>query len=454
MLGGGKMPNNPINNLINRMADKSLAEFELIEYEGGNDVFIWKHPIKDFTTGSQLIVHESQEAVFFMNGQALDLFPPGRHTLDTQNLPLVGKFFKAATGDVTPFHCEVYFINKTEQLSIKWGTATHLEYIEPTYGFPIQIGASGEMSLKVEDSRKLLVKVVGTENGITHQGFIQKMRAFLMTHIKNHLASYIKKEKISIFEIDEHLIPLSETLHKIFKPNFLVYGVSMERFFVTTIVKPEEDKNYRRFKELHFRQYADIAEAKLRQQTGLIDQETQKQRMVIEAEGLAQKRALEGYTYQDERGFDVAERVAANESVGQMTNLGVGMGMITGVGNTVGTAVGGMIQNSINTIDNVDKNDAVNSINAVGISKNTLEMDSTQNCSNCGNSFSKGAKFCAECGQQALSENEIICTNCNTKTLKGKFCMECGGSLIKKCPACDKEVPPEGKFCLECGHKL
>jgi hypothetical protein len=176
------------------------------------------------------------------------------------------------------------------------------------------------------------------------------MRAFLMTRLKNYLASYIKSEKINIFEIDEHLTKMSEALHGIFTPDFLDYGVAMERFFVTSIVKPEEDGNYKRFKELHFRQYADVAEARLRQQTGLIDQETQTQRMVIEAQGLAQKRAVEGYTYQDERGFDVAERVASNEAVGQMTNMGVGLGVMAGVGGTVGSAVGGMMKNTMGEV--------------------------------------------------------------------------------------------------------
>ncbi len=145
----------------------------VIQYEGDNTTFIWKHPQEDFNTGSQLIVHESQEAVFFMNGEALDLFGPGRHTLETQNLPLVKRLFSAATGGETPFHCEVYFINKTEQMSIKWGTDSQLEYMEPTYKFPIKIGASGEMSLRAEDSRKLLVKIVGTEKAFTQQSLVQ-----------------------------------------------------------------------------------------------------------------------------------------------------------------------------------------------------------------------------------------------------------------------------------------
>lgn len=95
---------------------------QVIKYEGDNNTFIWKHPREDFNLGSQLIVHESQEAIFFMNGQALDLFGPGRYTPNTQNIPLIGGAVKLVTDGETPFHCEVYFINKTEQMGIKWGT--------------------------------------------------------------------------------------------------------------------------------------------------------------------------------------------------------------------------------------------------------------------------------------------------------------------------------------------
>lgn len=116
-----------------------------------------------------------------MNGQALDLFGPGRYTLETQNVPIIGKLLNRTTDDKTPFHCEVYFINKTEQLAIKWGTDSKVQYIDPIYGFPISIGANGEMSLRVEDSRKLLVKVVGTENYLGQQKLASFFKAFLMT---------------------------------------------------------------------------------------------------------------------------------------------------------------------------------------------------------------------------------------------------------------------------------
>ncbi len=324
---------------------------DIIKYEGDNSTFIWKHPCEDFNTLTQLIVHESQEAIFFMNGQALDLFGPGRYTLETQNIPLLGKVLNRTTGDKTPFHCEVYFINKTEQMSIKWGTDSKVQYIDPTYGFPLQIGASGEMSLKVEDSRKLLIKLVGTENYLGQQKLIGFFRSFLMTRVKTYIAQVMKSNAINIFEIDENLTAFSENIHKLLIPDFADYGVSLERFFVTTVVKPDGDRQYEKFKELHFRQYADIAEAKLRQQTAVIDAQTEAQRVVIDSQAQATKRMQEGYTYAQERGFDVAERVAENEAVGQFTNMGVGLGTMAGVGGAVGSVVGNAVNGAMNAAE-------------------------------------------------------------------------------------------------------
>lgn len=321
---------------------------EVIKYEGDNSTFIWKHPSEDFNSLTQLIVHESQEAIFFMNGQALDLFGPGRYTLETQNIPKIGKLLNRTTGDTTPFHCEVYFINKTEQMSIKWGTDSKVQYMDPQYGFPISIGASGEMSLRAEDSRKLLIKLVGTENFLGQQKLVSFFRAFLMTRVKTYIAQVMKANAINIFEIDENLTAFSENIHKLLIPDFADYGVSLERFFVTNIVKPDGDRQYEKFKELHFRQYADIAEAKIRQQTEIIGAETQAQKTIIDSKAQATKRAQEGYTYAQERGFDVAEKVAQNEAVGQFTNMGVGLGTMAGVGGAVGGVVGNAVNGAMN----------------------------------------------------------------------------------------------------------
>lgn len=193
--------------------------------------------------------------------------------------------------------------------------------------------------------------MVGTENFLTQAGLVSKFRAFLMTKVKSYIAQVIRELKISIFEIDEKLNEFSDTLHKMLIPDFDDYGIALERFFVTTIVKPDGDSAYEKFKSLHFRQYADIAEAKLRQQTAIIDEETKAQRMVIESQAMATKRQQEGYTYQQERGFDVAQDVAQNEAVGQFTNMGVGFGTMAGVGGAVGGVVGGAINNALEGIN-------------------------------------------------------------------------------------------------------
>ncbi|MDR1741549.1 MAG: SPFH domain-containing protein [Synergistaceae bacterium] len=385
-----------------------MINANVIKYEGDNATFVWKHPTEDFNTGSQLIVHESQEAVFFLNGQALDLFGPGRYALETENLPFLSRLFNRVTGDKTPFHCEVYFVNKAEQPAITWGTDSRVEYVEPRYGFPLQIGARGEMSLRAEDSRKLLVKLVGTEADLTQDMLVKKLRMFLNARIKPYLVRLIKSEKINIFEIDEHLTAMSEALHGMLRSDFADYGLALERFFVIGVVKPEEDAAYKKFKELHFRQYADVADAEIRRRVTVID-----------AQARAEKRATEGYTYQEERGLDVAEKVASNEAVGQMTNVGVGLGMIGGVGGAIGGAVGGAVQNAMKPIVGAP----VGQAGPAPVGKQ---------CANCGAVVPIAAKFCPECGVSLGDDRPIV----------------------TKCPECGADVAPNGKFCTQCGHKI
>jgi membrane protease subunit (stomatin/prohibitin family) len=328
-----------------------MAEIaHIIKYEGDNSTFIWKHPLENYNTWSQLIVHESQEAIFFLNGQALDLFGPGRHTLEAQNIPLIRSVLNKTTDDSTPFHCEVYFINKTEQLAIKWGTESRVQYMEPVYNFPLQIGASGEMGLRVENSRKLLLKIVGTEKIFKHEDLTRIFRIFLQGRIKPYLAQIMRDGKISIFETDAHLQELSEALHLRLIPDFAAYGLELARFFVTSVAKPDGDRAYEKFKDIHLRQYSDVAEAQIRQKVGVIEQQTQAQRLVIEAEALAEKRKREGYTYQQQRGYDVAEKVAQNEGIGNFSNLGIGLGMMGGVAGGLGGAVAGITAGALEQV--------------------------------------------------------------------------------------------------------
>lgn len=378
---------------------------QVIKYEGDNSIFVWKHPAEDFNTNSQLIVHESQEAIFFMNGRPLDLFGPGRYTLETQNMPILNRIINIPTGGVSAFHCEVYFINKVYQMAIQWGTDSKVQYVEPTYGFPISVGAGGEMSLKVVDSKKLLLRLVGTEKDLSRDKLVSYFRAFLLARVKTYIAQTLKSDKINIFEIDERLLDFSEALKSRLDGDFAEYGLSLEKFFVTRVVRPDGDPQYENFKQLHYRQYADIADAKIRQQVGVIDQQTESKRMVIEAQGLAQKRNIEGYNYQQERGFDIAEKLAANEGVGNFTSAGIGLGVMAGVGGTVGNTISSAFINAVNGINS----------QAAGAF-----------CDNCGAQLTPGAAFCDECGTPVASVKEN-CPNCGFVFERpGKFCPKCG----------------------------
>lgn len=163
----------PVCDHDNDVAERLMSEkikkdglASVIKYEGDNETLVWKHPIEDFNMGSQLIVHESQEAIFFRDGQALDLFGAGRYTLETQQLPIMEKLYKLPTDTEGTFHSEVYYINMATQMGIKWGTDSKVRLFDPASGLHVELGASGEFNIRVTDSRKLLLKVVGTTGGL------------------------------------------------------------------------------------------------------------------------------------------------------------------------------------------------------------------------------------------------------------------------------------------------
>lgn len=372
------------------------AMLDVIKYEGDNKTFIFKHDCEDFNLGTQLIVHESQEAIFFLNGEALDLFGPGRYTLSTENIPLISKVINLPTGGETPFHAEVYFINKTEQLAIKWGTDNKVEYIDPNYNFPLSIGVSGEMGLKVADSRKLLNKLVGTEEILEQDKLISYFRGILMAKVKPYIARTMKEQKINIFEIDENLDIFSNSLKEKLLDDFLEYGLDLKKFLVTNVVKPEEESEYQKFKKLHFRRYTDIEEAKLEQEIGVINEETNARKMIIESNALAKKREQEGYTYQQEKSFEVAKEAAGNEGAGNFTSAGIGLGVMGSVGNSIGGVINDSFQN-------------INKSNRV--------------CNKCGKQVDSQDLFCKNCGNPL----EVKCINCGTKLNNNdNFCPKCG----------------------------
>ena len=378
---------------------------QIIKYEGDNTTFIWKHPVEDFNTGSILIVHEAQEAIFFYDGKVANIFGPGRYDLETENLPFLRILINIPTGGESRFHCEVYFINKVEQMAIAWGTDTKIQYIDPTYGIPLAIGAGGEMSLSVDDSKTLLLRLVGTEKYLGREKLTSFFRGIMSTKVKTFLAQIMQEKGTSIFEVDQYLDDYSKTIKTELMPVFKEYGLLLNYFTITRFVKPDGDRQYELFKDIHFRKYSDIAEAKIRQQVGIIEQRTEAERTVIEAQARAQKRNIEGYTYQQERGFDVAEKVAQNEGAGNLSSAGVGLGVMAGVGGTIGQMTGKVLKESLPL--------------------NEREVTQVKYCDKCGAQVSLGADFCDQCGNPLRGGEK--CNNCGYVFERpGKYCPKCG----------------------------
>lgn len=322
---------------------------DVIDYIGDNRTFVQKYAEEDFNTLSTLIVHESQEALLFLNGRALDLFGPGEHVLKTQNIPFLKKMINLPTDGVTPFRCEVYFINKTEQMAINWGMG-NVNYLDPTHNnYVFKIGASGEMSLKVSDSRKLVTKLVGTETYLNQDTLKHYFKAPITTHIKTMLPALLRERNLSIFEVESNLTECSEILRNKLSEEMEEYGVTLEKFWISTIVMPEDDPNYKLLNRQRGEQVTLVTQGNLDKQR----EEINAQLGMIKKSGTMQQEKMDidiekyrkdnlGYVKDTtDKAFRVLETFAGNEGSGSdlshaAMNLGAGPyfgGIISSIAN-------------------------------------------------------------------------------------------------------------------------
>ena len=439
--------------------EKREGIISVIKYEGPNNVFAWKHPIEDFNTGSQLIVHESQEAIFYKDGKALDLFGSGRYTLETQNIPMIRDSFNLPSNAESMFHAEVYFINMATQMGIKWGTDSKVRLFDPASGLHIEIGACGSFNLRITNSRKFLVKIVGTTGGMTQGEVLNgdssfttgKFKSLIMNRVKSKLARIIKEQNINILEIDEHLDDLSNVMKESINESLDDYGMIMPEFFITTIVTPDDDPNFRRLKQ----QFADKtlkvreeevrqAEAEAAQRRKVVEAQTEAQLKMVGAQGEAEALKIKaqaeaeaykmqafaeaaemqakGYTYQQETARQVGLEAMQNGITGNGTGGG-GLGDIAGLGVTLG-AMGGVMNMTKDAL-----NPITDSASQVGTGFGSVisgQINDSWNCSNCG---TKGitSRFCPDCGTpRPVRDTGWDCPNCGAKGLKSKFCPDCG----------------------------
>ena len=492
-----------VNDVAERVATEKIKKdglASIIKYEGDNETLVWKHPIEDFNFGSQLIVHESQEAIFFRDGQALDLFGAGRYTLQTQQLPLLEKIYKLPTDTEGTFHSEVYFVNLATQMGVKWGTDSKVRLFDPASGLHIEIGASGEFNIRVTDSRKLLLKVVGTTGGLGQEqllgigngkGFFRSM---VMTQVKSYLAQTIKENAINILEIDEHLMALSGALRERINAALDEYGLTMPEFYVSRIVTPDDDPNFRRMKEQYAEQYLLVrqegirkAEAEAAADRKAVEAQTAARMKIIGAQGEAealkiQKQAeaeayrmqaeaeaaemrMKGYTYQQETSRQVGLEAMKN-GLGGGANAAGALGDLAGLGVSLG-AMGSVIGMTKDALSPMTQ-DAAQMGAAVGAT-----VAGGWDCPVCGHK-NITTNFCPDCGgKKPEAKTGWDCAQCGTKNIQSKFCPNCGAKkpeessgwtcpdcgtkdiLSRFCPNCGARKPEEkrGWICPDCGTK-
>ena len=356
----------------------------VIEHEGDNSTLVYRYKCEDLNTKSKLIVHDTQEALFFKSGQALDLFGAGAHNLKTENLPLLKKVFSKIYSGGIPFPVEVYFINKVNVLDIIWGTDAPIDVKDPEYPVIVGVRANGQTGIRIKDSRRFVLKVVGQLQDYSVDAVRRAIKGLMLASIKECIAKAIIEKGVSILKISAYLSELSQKIMANLNERVDDLGIEINHFAVSSIDTPKEDAEELR---------------------SLMDVDQEKRRM-----------DMMGYTYHDKRKYDIAEGAATNQGMAGGL-MGIGMGL--GVGGVLGGTVGQMVNSQFNqTQQPVQQAQPAQPVNQAGMVA----------CGSCGAQIAQGSKFCSNCG--APQAQQTFCPECGTKCAPGsKFCTNCGNKL-------------------------
>ncbi len=344
----------------------------------------------EFRLGSQCVVRESQEAIFFRDGKAMDALGPGRHTLTTQNIPLLTELVGLAfEGSGSPFRAEVYYVNKKTFTDMKWGTKEPILFRDKELAM-VRLRAFGNFSIKVDDSKLFINKIVGTEGRYTADA----IEEFLKNIIISRLADLLGETLESIFDLAQYYDEIGTLSKGRMGDDFGKYGIRLVDFYISAITPPEEVQKR-------------IDERSAMGAVGNMDQYLR----------------FKTATAMGDAAQGGGDGGAAGAGVGMGAGLGMGMAMANMMGQSMqaGAAQGGA---------------------AAAAAK--------VKCGSCGAMVVDG-KFCPECGKP-LSELCPGCNQ--PIPAGAKFCHHCGRKLGgAPCVKCGAELAPGAKFCPACGAK-
>jgi excisionase family DNA binding protein len=278
--------------------------FDVIEYRSEmKDEIVHRFPeqgIGDYRIGSQVIVRDSQAAVFFRDGVALDVFGPGRHTITTANIPLLINLIGKAFNDRTPFTAEVFFVSLREFANEKWGTPQPIIVRNPGMGLGVALlQGFGTYSFQVSDPQQFVTQVVGTQGAYRTTEIEDRLRTILLSKLQDVLG-----ETTSASSVVE-LIGLTEEVGAAVRAkaqdDFAAIGMTLKTFYIGNL-KPSSKS----------------------------------------AQELRDMGMLDMATYTQLQAADAMRDAAQNPSGGAGLTAGIGAGM--GIGNLMQQATSGAMQ--------------------------------------------------------------------------------------------------------------
>jgi membrane protease subunit (stomatin/prohibitin family) len=375
-------------SIVDKIKEAALNQFiEVIEWlDDSQDTLVYRFPVagQEIKNGAQLIVRESQAAVFVYEGQVADVFTPGRYEIDGGNTPILTKLGAWKYGFNSPFKSEVYFVNTKQFTDMKWGTSNPIMLRDSDFGI-VRLRAFGAYSLRVTDPAGFIREIAGTNAHFQTEDIDGQLKRAIVTEFSDALGEL----KIPALDLAAQYKEIGEKIRSVINQDFNGWGLEVTKFFVENISLPPEVE------------------------------EAMDRRAAMGALGDVQK-------YTQFQAADALRDAAQNEGGG--AGLGAGLGAGFAVGNQMANAFGqqganaGGGQTSTTPCPSCGK---ANSATAKFCADCGSKMDVVQvPCVKCGAKLREGAKFCSECGS---TQEKTKCASCQFELAPGaKFCPECG----------------------------
>ena len=223
-------------SLMNFITKQLIEVIEWTDDSRDTLSYRWPDEDKEIKNGAQLIVRESQQVQFVAAGQYADLFGPGKHTLSTENIPVLSTIYGWKYGFQSPFKCDVYYINTRLFTGNKWGTANPVTVRDPDFGV-VRIRAFGTYDFRIVQPALFLKEVAGTDQNFRLDEFADTMRSRIVSIFSEALA----KAKIPVLDVATRYSDLGEALVQVINPAVVdKYGLEITSFILENVSVPAE----------------------------------------------------------------------------------------------------------------------------------------------------------------------------------------------------------------------